>query len=134
MKEKFNYTYTAPTEREREEIEDIRKRYLPEDKEENPLERLRKLDGKVKSIPTAIAISTGVIGVLVFGTGLALVLEFDKIVLGVILAFIGAIPTAAAYFAYKKILAFYKRKHADEIIKITDELLNNREKKTSDDI
>lgn len=134
MKEKFNYTYTAPTEREREEIEDIRKRYLPEEKDESPIARLRTLDGRVKRIPTAVAISMGVIGVLLFGTGLTLVLEFDNTLSGAIVSFFGALPTVAAYFAYKKLFAFYKRKHADEIIKITDDLLNNPEKKNSDEI
>lgn len=134
MKEKFNYTYTAPTEREREEIEDIRRRYLPEDKEESPLVRLRKLDSRVKRMPTAIAVTMGVIGILVFGFGLCLILEFDQMLWGVIVSLIGAAPMAAAYFAYKKLFALNKRKYAAEILKISDELLNNREKKNSDDI
>lgn len=134
MKEKFNYTYTAPTEREREEIEDIRRRYLPEEKDESPLSKLRKLDARVKRMPTAVSITMGVVGVLVFGAGLYFILESDKTALGVILSLIGALPVAMAYFAYKKLFAFNKRKYAAEILKISDGLLNDREKKNSDDI
>ena len=40
--DKFEYTYAAPTERERREIESIRKAYLPDEAGEK-LRRLRKL-------------------------------------------------------------------------------------------
>lgn len=51
--EKFNYTYTAPTEEERREIASIRKEYLPRGsaKETTKAGRLRELGKKVKTSP-----------------------------------------------------------------------------------
>ena len=46
--EKFNYTYSAPTETERKEIENIKKRYETPTGE-SKFERLRRLDAKVKN-------------------------------------------------------------------------------------
>lgn len=60
----FEYTYSA---RRQQEVEEIRKKYLPQ--EEDKMEELRKLH----SIPTqkaqAASISLGVIGTLMLGTG-----------------------------------------------------------------
>ena len=63
---RFHYTYSAPTEEERREIESIRREYQPREKKETDLERLRALDRKVKNLPMAVGLSLGVVGVLVF--------------------------------------------------------------------
>lgn len=122
--EKFNFTYSAPTKSEREEIEDIRKNYLPKAKENNKLIRLKKLDSIVKDIPMAISLSTGIIGTLIFGLGLTMILEWQIIVFGVLVSILGIIPVALAYFAYKKLLNKLTEKHREEILKLSEELLN----------
>ena len=62
----FEYTYSAERQ---QEIEAIRKKYLP--KEEDKMEKLRKLH----SIPTqkaqSASIAVGVIGALILGTGMS---------------------------------------------------------------
>ena len=40
MNNKFNYTYSAPTEEERREIESIRNKYAPQEQTESKLEIL----------------------------------------------------------------------------------------------
>lgn len=124
--EKFNFTYSAPTKSEREEIEDIRKNYLPKAKEDSKLIRLKKLDGMVKDIPMALSLSVGIIGTLIFGLGLTMILEWKIIVFGVIVSILGIIPVALAYFVYKKILHKLTEKHREEILKLSEELLNEK--------
>ena len=81
MSKKFNYSYSTPTNKEKLEIERIRNSYL--ENSNNPsITTLKKLDSKVKNTPTLIAISLGMIGTLIFGTGLTLVLEFGRFIIG----------------------------------------------------
>lgn len=124
--EKFNFTYSAPTKSEREEIEDIRKNYLPKEKADSKLIRLKKLDSMVKNIPMALSLSVGIIGTLIFGLGLTMILEWKIIVFGVILSILGIIPVALAYFVYKKTLHKLTEKYREEILKLSEELLNEK--------
>lgn len=120
---KFSFTYSAPTEAERKEIESIKRQYKPESLEESKIDRLRKLHSQVVGSATAASLAVGVVGILVFGFGLACVLEFDRTALGIILASIGALPVALAYPIYKHMLERGRAKHGDEIIRLSEELL-----------
>lgn len=121
---KFSYTYSAPTEAERREIEGIRRQYKPEDENENKIERLRKLHSAVVGRATAVSLALGVGGILIFGGGMALALELEMIALGIILASIGAVPMAFAYPMYKSEIARGKAKYGEEIIRLSDEILS----------
>ena len=77
MAEKFEYKYNAPTQEERKEIDNILKDYLPEDSKESKINKLRTLDFKVKNYPIIYGLSLGIIGTLVFGTGLTCILEWS---------------------------------------------------------
>ena len=80
----FNYTYRAPTEAERREIADIRKQYSAPADTENKLERLRRLDNRVRSLSTAIPLVVGVLGCLIFGLGLTLILQWGQMAFGML--------------------------------------------------
>lgn len=121
---KFKYSYNAPTKEERREIEDIRRRYGG-DKNRNSIERLRKLDAAVKKPPMILGLTLGIVGVLVFGTGLTMVLEWSLLTWGIVVMLVGCVMMAAAYHAYNLLYAFKKKKHADEILNLADELLDN---------
>ena len=120
---KFTYTYSAPTEAQRREIESIRRQYKSETSAESKIERLRKLHSAVTGPATALSIAVGVIGILIFGLGLTCVLEFDKIVLGIILSILGAPPIAFAYPVYNTMLRRGKKKYGEEIVRLSDEIL-----------
>lgn len=122
----FNYTYSAPTEEERKEIASIRKQYVPVEKTETKLERLRRLDKLVKNTPTIVAITLGTVGSLIFGLGLAFILEWNIWLWGVICMAIGSIPMAISYPVYKWILKRYKRRYGTEILKLSEEILNEK--------
>lgn len=121
---KFEYTYTAPTEKERREVENLRKRYLPEEKKTDKLMRLRKLDESVKTPPKVAALTLGIVGTLTFGLGLTMILEWSLIVWGAIVAMGGILPLALAYPLYKWLFKKLQDKHREEILKLSEEILN----------
>ncbi len=121
--DKFEFKYSALDEKERAEIKNIRSRYESKSQTESKLERIRRLDAMVNGIPKAVSISVGVIGLLIFGLGFSMVLEFNMPLWGVIVALIGVIPTALAYLVFKWVLKKLKAKYGDEILSITEELL-----------
>ena len=121
-KEVIEYTYYAPTEKERQEAEHIRRIYLSE-KKTDKLSRMRELDKKVKTPPMIWSLSLGIIGTLIFGGGLAVIMEFDKLIIGSVLGLAGLIPIAIAYPVYKKILEKGKKKYGAEILTLADEIL-----------
>ena len=119
--DKFTYSYSAPTESERREIDGIRKQYLP--KEESKLEKLKKLDRIVNNPPKIVGIILGVVGTLIFGLGLTMCLEWNMTAWGAVVAAVGLIPAVSAYFAYKYILRSGKQKYGAEILRLSNELL-----------
>lgn len=129
---KFTYSYAAPTEEERREITDIRRAYASEEKKESKLERLRALDRKVKNLPMAFSLSLGILGALIFGLGMAVVLEWSDFVWlgwGILLGLVGLALVACAYPAYKFLLERNKKKYGEEIIALSDELLNRSDER-----
>ena len=121
----FEYTYSA---QRQQEVEEIRKAYLP--KEEDKMEKLRKLH----SIPTqkaqSASIAVGVIGALILGTGMSLcmtelgaALGSLALVLGTMIGLVGIILVALAYPLYNRTLKKERERIAPEILRLTDELL-----------
>lgn len=126
--EKFTYTYSVPTASERREIEDIRRQYSAPQEPQSALARLKELDARVKRAPAALALTLGVCGLLVFGLGITMVLEWAMSAGGIAVAAVGALMMAAAYPIYNTVLKRLKKKNAPEILKLSDELLNVNEK------
>ena len=120
---KFKYSYSAPTELERREIASIKKQYEGASPENSKLSRLRKLDAFVKNSAMALGISNGVIGLLIFGLGMSMVLEWKLYFFGVIVAIAGLLPIILAYPAYKSLLRKNKEKYGTEILRLSEELL-----------
>jgi len=121
----FSYTYSA---QQRQEIENIRKKYLP--KEEDKMEQLRRLHRSASQKAKAASIAIGTIGALVLGTGMSLcmtdlgsALGHMGMVLGIIVGLVGMILVALAYPVYNKILKQERTRIAPEILRLTDELM-----------
>lgn len=124
---KFEYSYSAPTEEERREIASIRRQYEDRTTTEGKLERLRHLDALVNGTATAVSLAVGVIGLLIFGLGMAMVLEWDLTLWGVLVGVVGALPIGAAYPLYRRVLARGKKKYGAEILQLSAELLGKTE-------
>ena len=129
MNDKFSYKYIAPTEEERKEIDSIRRQYASQEKEETKLERLRRLDALVKNTAIIWSLVLGVLGTLIFGLGLTMILEWQILPWGIVLMVIGSVPIAIAYPVYKTVLKKYKNRFGEEILRLSEELLNESGKR-----
>lgn len=128
MNNQFTYKYTAPTEEERKEIASIRRQYAPQEQTESKIDKLRRLDGLVKSVPTIWALVLGVVGTLIFGLGLTMILQWNIWLWGIVLMLVGSIPMALAYPVYQWVLKKYKNRYGEEILRLSEELLNESDK------
>lgn len=121
----FEYTYSAE---QRQEIEAIRKKYLP--KEEDKMERLRRLHAIPTQKAQAASIAIGVLGALILGTGMSLcmtdlgaALGHWAMVIGILVGILGLILVALAYPIYNSILRKERQRIAPEILRLSEELL-----------
>lgn len=131
MDEKFSYSYSALTEAEKKEIERIKNEYREKDSRQITLEELRKLDAKVKNIPTIVALTIGVLGTLIFGLGMTFVLEWDNSLLGVILGAVGAIVATLAKPLHGILYKRLKARHGKKIIELSEKLIDSDREKQS---
>lgn len=119
MDESFEYTYSAP---EQEEIKRIRSKYLPKDQAESKLEKLRRLDREAERPGTVAALVLGVIGTLIFGTGMCCCLVWELYVLGIAVGIVGGVMLGMAYPTYSWVTKRRREKIAPEILALTEEL------------
>ena len=117
-KQTFNYTYSSIN---KAEIEKIRSKYIQN--QESDLDELRKIDAKVANTSAYVAILVGIVGVLTFGTGLSLVLSFNKLILGIIVSFFGLVIMGFGYASNKIILNKMKKKYAPRVLELSEKLL-----------
>ena len=124
-KEGFSFTYSAA---QQQEVENIRKKYLP--REEDKMEQLRKLHNSASQKAQAGAIAIGVVGTLILGTGMSLfmtelgaALGSLAMVIGILVGVAGMILVALAYPVYNRILKKERQRIAPEILRLTDELM-----------
>ena len=120
QKNSFQYTYSA---REQAKIKEIRSKYLP--KEESKMEQLQRLDAAVTQKATLRAITTGIIGTLIMGTGMSMCMVFDHawFIPGIVIGLIGMAIIGAAYPLYNRVLKKERARIAPEILRLTDELM-----------
>ena len=121
----FEYTYSA---QRQQEVEEIRKAYLP--KEEDKMEKLRKLHRIPTQKAQAVSLAVGVIGALILGTGMSLcmtelgaALGNLALVLGIMIGLAGIILVALAYPIYNRTLKKERERIAPEILRLSDELI-----------
>ena len=121
----FEYTYSA---QRQQEIEEIRKAYLP--KEEDKMEKLRRLHAVPTQRAQAVSISVGIIGALILGTGMSLCmtelsgfLGGTAMFIGIPVGIVGIVLAALAYPIYNRVLKKERDKIAPEILRLTDDLM-----------
>lgn len=124
----FKYEYSAPTDSERKEIISIRNEYVSASGGTSVVEKLRAMHKRVKTVPRAISIIIGVLGTLVFGGGMAMFLEWNHTVSGVIVGVIGFLIAVLAYPTFKLLIKLMKNKYGDKIIELSNEILGECEK------
>lgn len=119
MSENFNYSYSAERQ---SEIDAIRKKYLPQEEQENKLEQLRKLDASVTTPGLIAAMAVGIISALVFGVGMCCFLVWSRFVLGALLCVAGVVGMLVAPWLYRRLVEKRKAEITPEILRLTEEL------------
>ena len=129
MEEKyvFEYNYSA---KQQEEVDAIKRKYLPQEekaKELSKLDELKKLDKKVEMTATLWSIVVGVIGTLIFGAGMSLIMAFETAMYtaGILSGILGIAGMALALPVYRRVLKKQREKAAPRILELTEELSKN---------
>lgn len=118
--EVFEYTYSAAMQ---EEVKKIREKYISAPKEEDKLETLRRLDASVTKKGTILSLIFGILGTLIFGTGMCCCLVWNLFFVGVIVGLIGLVGVSLAYPAYSYVTKKEREKIAPQILRLTEELM-----------
>ena len=90
---------------------------------------LKKLDAKVKNPCYIFTYTTGIVGTLIFGTGMCLAMKvigpksIQSFILGIIVGVLGMIIIGINYPLYKKLLAKRKAKYVFEIMELAKEIV-----------
>ena len=116
----FRYQYSA---KENKEIQEIRKKYLPES--ESKLDELKRLDRAVQNSGMMESLCTGIIGTLIFGLGMCFAMQVlgngtRMIILGVFLGIAGMGGIAAAYPVYRSVFRRNKENYTPRILELID--------------
>lgn len=119
MSENFHYSYSAE---KQNEIEAIRKKYLPREEQEDKLEQLRRLDAGVTTPGTIASMALGIASVLIFGVGMCCFLVWNRFALGALLCVVGVVGMLAAPWLYRRLVEKRKQQIAPEILRLTEEL------------
>lgn len=119
MSEDFQYTYSAE---KQSEIDAIRRKYLPQEEQENKMEQLRKLDASLTTTALIVAMAVGIGSALVFGVGMCCFLVWKLWVLGAVVCVLGVIGMLIAPWLYRKLVEKRRQKIAPEILRLTEEL------------
>ena len=110
-------------------VQKIRSEYT--EKEHTQLDELKALDAKVKRPANVFAYTFGSISAIIMGSGMSLVMTDlgetlgmgDAMVPGVVIGVIGLVLALVNYPLYKKMLGSHKEKYAEQIIKLSDKLM-----------
>ena len=121
-RETFTYTYSAA---QQEEIKRIREKYAPPTREEDKMERLRKLDRDVTKPGLIAALAVGIVSTLVMGFGMCCTMVWGErlFIPGIVIGVIGIAGICAAYPLYIRVTKRQQDKLAPEIMRLTDELI-----------
>ena len=127
----FNYTYST---KQRDEVRAIRKKYAPTEPEDvDNITLLRNIDSEVTRKATVRALTTGVIGALLMGSGMSMLMTdisskagLDSgisLLIGIVIGMVGLIIMCVTYPLYNHILERERARVADDVIRLSDELL-----------
>ena len=110
---------------EKEMVEKIKNNYSRKT-ELTKLDELKALDRKVKRPPLIFAYIYGIVGALVLGVGMCLAMKVigDLMPLGIVIGLLGIAMISTTYPIFNKMLSRRKAIYSEEILEISNELLN----------
>ena len=112
-------------------VQKIRSQYT--EKESTELEELRALDAKVKRPANMFAYIFGSISAIIMGAGMSLVMTdigaaigvAEPMIPGIIVGIAGMFMAIVNYPIYKRILNSRRKKYADKIIALSDNIMKD---------
>ncbi|MBQ8559002.1 MAG: dihydropteridine reductase [Tyzzerella sp.] len=112
-------------------VQKIRTQYT--EKEHTQLDALKELDAKVKRPANVFAYIFGSTSAIIMGCGMSLVMTdigntlgmSETMVPGIIIGVVGMLLAIINYPMYNGILNSRKKKYADQIMKLSDEIMGN---------
>ena len=113
----------------------IRAQYMEKEEQSTELDALRALDAKVKRPATVFAYVFGCISAIVMGAGMSLVMTdigamvgiLNPLVPGIVVGIIGMALALLNYPMYKAILGNRKKRYGDEILSLSEKIMNTQE-------
>jgi len=110
-------------------VQKIRTQYT--EKENTQLDELKALDNTVKRPANVFAYVFGSISAIIMGSGMSLVMTDigttlgmeNTMIPGIIIGVVGMVMAIATYPIYKKMLASRRKKYANQIIALSDEIM-----------
>lgn len=123
MSDNFSFTYSP---KERQEIEELRKKYIDDDsnrKGKSTADKIKHIDKNVEDSATVVSIVCGFIFTLIFGVGLTLCLKDKIYTSGIVIGTIGLIGMGITPVIHKYALKHFRGKSAKKILKLIDEYL-----------
>lgn len=108
----------------------IRAQYI--EKESTELDELRELDARVKRPANLFSYIFGSIGAIIMGAGMSLVMTDvganvgigSPLIPGIAIGVVGMLMALANYPIYKRILTKRKQKYGDEILNLSEKILD----------
>ena len=99
------------------------------EKQTTKLDELKALDKKVRKPVVVFAYALGVLASLILGTGMCLAMKIigstnTHFILGIAIGVFGIFLVSVNYFIFNKMMQSRKRKHSLEIIRLSNEVLN----------
>lgn len=113
-------------------VQKIRTQYV--EKENSRLDALKQLDAKVKRPANIVAYIFGSVGAIVMGSGMSLVMTDigetigmeNTMAAGIVIGVAGMLMAIVNYPVYKKLLASRRKQYADQIVKLSEEIMESK--------
>ncbi len=113
-------------------VQKIRTQYM--EKENTHLNALKELDAKVKRPANIFAYVFGSVGAIVMGSGMSLVMTDigeklgmeSTMTAGIVIGVVGMLMAIVNYPIYKRILSSRRKKYADQIMKLSEEIMEQK--------
>ena len=113
-------------------VQKIRTQYI--EKEHTQLDALKELDAKVKRPANVFAYIFGSISAIIMGSGMSLVMTDigstigikEAMVPGIVIGIAGMLMAIINYPIHKSILTSRRKKYADQIMELSDKIMDNK--------
>lgn len=111
------------TEQEIQFVKELKSKYEERETTTQKIEKLRYLDASVYTSGTITGLILGIVGILIFGTGMCCCLLWNMYLLGVVLGIVGIQIMVLAYPTRNRLVGKKRKEVAKDIQALSNELL-----------